>query len=196
MSELRSAATRSSKFRIVCAPTTVKHLACIRALVSPNDNVLVVCSPGSGDAGAAEEATGGRAADGNDASLASEADSRVAVSHGSVWDVASLLTLQGEVPRHGFTIACLDMTTCGHMLVADCHALLRMLQSVFEATLHTVLVKSKALERHSRCFHNSHRFLQSGLPWHHVCNDVQVICRFPRRSVRGGWRGSDWGSSC
>ena len=62
------------------------------------------------------------------------------------------------------------------MLVADCHALLRMLQSVFETTLHTVLVKSKALERHSRCFHNSHSFLQVGLPWHHVCNDVQVIC--------------------
>ena len=95
----------------------------------------------------------------------------VAISHGSAWDIASLLSM-----GRGFTVACLDLTTCGHMLVADCHALLKMLQSVFEATLHTVLVKSKALERHARCFHNSHSVLQCGLPWHHVCQDVQVIC--------------------
>ena len=133
--------------------------------------MLVVCAENnSGDVAAAVEAVGEAGGEGS----ALQAASRVAVSHGSAWNIASLLAMQAS--RRGFTVAVLDLTTSGHMLVADCHALLKMLQSVFEATLHTVLIKSKALERHARSFHNSHSVLQCGMPWHHICQDVQVIC--------------------
>ena len=132
--------------------------------------MLVVCAENNpGDVAAAVEAVGEAGGDGS----VLEAASRVAVSHGSAWNMASLLAMQGD---GGFTVAALDLTTSGHMLVADCHALLKMMQSVFEATLHTVLIKSKALERHARSFHNSHSVLQCGMPWHHICQDVQVIC--------------------
>jgi len=124
----------------------------------------VVCAENSeGDVAAAVAAAGGR-------------EERVAVSHGSCWDAASLIELEREAAAGGFTVVCVDLSMCGHSLVADGHALLRMLQSLFEATLHTVLVKSKALERHARAWHNSHSIMQAGLPRHHICEDVQIIC--------------------
>ena len=151
----------SSKFRVVCAPTTTKYQASIRAVVSALDSVLVVCAENNdGDVEAAVSAAGN--------------EWHVAVSHGSAWDVSGLLAMQRD--RAGFTVACLDLTTSGHSLEADCHALLRMLRSVFETTLHTVVLKSKALERHARRFHNSHSFLQRGLPSAHVSEDVQIVC--------------------
>lgn len=154
----------AAKFRVVCSPTTKKYRACISALVSDTDSVLVVCAENSeGDVAAAVAAAGGR-------------EERVAVSHGSCWDAASLIELEREAAAGGFTVVCVDLSMCGHTLVADGHALLKMLQSLFEATLHTVLVKSKALERHARAWHNSHSLMQAGLPRHHICEDVQIIC--------------------
>ena len=152
-----------TKFRVICSPTTKKHQACIKRLVNSHDSVLVVCAENNeGDVAAVM--------------AASCSNERVAISHASVWDIGSLVQLQQQTAGGGFTVACLDLTMCGHMLEADGHALLKMLESVFEHTLHTVLVKSKALERHSRSFHNSHSFMQSGLPRHHICGEVQVIC--------------------
>jgi hypothetical protein len=152
-----------TKFRVICSPTTKKHQACIKKLVTSHDSVLVVCAENNeGDVAAVM--------------AASCSDDRVAISHASVWDIASLVQLQEQTAGGGFTVACLDLTMCGHMLEADGHALLKMLESLFQHTLHTVLVKSKALERQARSFHNSHSFMQSGLPRHHICGEVQVIC--------------------
>ena len=154
----------AAKFRVVCSPTTKKYRACISALVSDTDSVLVVCAENSeGDVAAAVAAAGGR-------------EERVAVSHGSCWDAASLIELERKAAAGGFTVVCVDLSMCGHTLVADGHALLKMLQSLFEHTLHTVLVKSKALERDARAWHNSHSLMQGGLPRHHICEDVQIIC--------------------
>jgi predicted enzyme related to lactoylglutathione lyase len=154
----------AAKFRVVCSPTTKKYRACISALVSDTDSVLVVCAENSeGDVAAAVAAAGGR-------------EERVAVSHGSCWDAVSLIELEREAAAGGFNVVCVDLSMCGHTLVADGHALLKMLQSLFESTLHTVLVKSKALERHARAWHNSHSLMCAGLPRHHICQDVQIIC--------------------
>jgi hypothetical protein len=51
----------AAKFRVVCSPTTKKYRACISALVSDTDSVLVVCAENSeGDVAAAVAAAGGR----------------------------------------------------------------------------------------------------------------------------------------
>ena len=70
---------------------------------------MVCAENNSVDVAAAMQAVG--KVDGDGTSLEA---GRVAVSHGSAWDIASLLSM-----GRGFTVACLDLTTCGHMLVAD-----------------------------------------------------------------------------
>ena len=152
----------------MCICVCGRVCACICIFAHPparaHTHTQVVCAENSeGDIAAAVAAAGGR-------------EERVAVSHGSFWDASSLTKLEREAAAGGFTVVCVDLSMCGHTLVADGHALLKMLQSLFEATLHTVLVKSKALERHARAWHNSHSLMQAGLPRHHICEDVQIVC--------------------
>jgi hypothetical protein len=195
---------------VVCSATTKKHQECIASLVTARDSVLVVCVA---KAGGNSDARGlGR---GNDDAAAARATGAagVTVTHGSAWDIASLIALEREAASGGFTVVSVN-DDCGNDLFSDNAALLRTLKNVFEATLHTVLIKSKGLgasmncahnlprccctryhacvssqtcaaELHARSFHNADRFMAARLPRNVREAEVQVICAEGVADYRG-----------
>jgi len=141
---------------VVGCASNGEYFSCIDHVVREGDSVVVIRGTTDGTVSKEDDADGGRAR----AEGCAGAAGGVVVFEGDVWDVRALQALSAASAAGPFSVLCLETSNLyGNDMLCDAMALVRMLRSVLAPTLRTLIVKSRAMAMHGRCFHDSRRVL-------------------------------------
>ena len=160
---------RRSRFRrhqideaaVVGCASRSEFVSCIDHYLNENDTVIMI--RGTTD-GTPNKEDGGDGADESRAVQVVGAN-RVRIFEGDVWDIHALLALSTQLPGGVVTAVCMvPGNIFGNDILCDTLALIRMLRAVLAPHIKTVLIQSRAIALHSRCFHDSRVVLAMSPP--------------------------------
>lgn len=137
---------------VVGCASKSEFLACIDHCLNEDDSVVMI--RGTTDGTPNKEAGGDRL--GESRAVHVVGSDRVRVFEGDIWDVQALLALATQMTGSVITAVCMETSNLfGNDMLCDTLAVIRMLRSVLAPNLKTILVRSRAMALHGRCFHDS-----------------------------------------
>jgi len=152
----RFRAHRGAEVAVVACASSKEYLTCIDRLVGEDDSVVII--RGTTD-GTPNKEDGNEKAGEERAERAAGAGS-VRLFEGDIWDVQALNDLAAQAVGGAFTVVCMETSNLfGNDMQCDALALIRMLRSVLAPHVTTIVVRSRAMALHARCFHDSRSVL-------------------------------------
>lgn len=150
---------RRSRFRrnqaaeatVVGCASRNEYLSCIDRYLDESDNVVMI--RGTNDGTPSKD--GGDSA-GEERAVQIVGPNRVRAFERDIWDVNALIALAAQLAGGTVTAVCMETGNLfGNDILCDTLALIRMLRSVLAPHIKTILVQSRAMALHGRCFHDS-----------------------------------------
>eukprot|EP01043_Picozoa_sp_COSAG02_P029373 COSAG02_NODE_1826_length_10754_cov_4.509714_10_plen_449_part_00 len=160
---------RRSRFRrhqvdeaaVVGCASRSEFCSCIDHYMDEKDTVIMI--RGTTD-GTPNKEDGGDGA-GESRTVQVVGANRVRIFEGDVWDIHALLALVAQLPGGVVTAVCMETSNIfGNDILCDTLALIRMLRAVLAPHIKMILIRSRAIALHSRCFHDSRVVLAMPTP--------------------------------
>lgn len=152
---------QAAKATVVGCASRSEFFSCFDRFLDEKDTVVMI--RGTTD-GTPNKEDGGDTA-GESKAVQIVGPNRVRVFEGDVWDVHALLALAAQLPGGVVTVVCMETSNLfGNDMLCDTLALIRMLRGVLAPHIKTILVRSRAMALHGRCFHDSRVVLAMSPP--------------------------------